>query len=233
MLSNEISLECKLASEKIESSRLRLEVLNDDEYQARKKGIPFSRFNEQHLADSQYENDAKYFDGLVTDLIYAVRYAKDSVGLLRMSKKEGELGTTSLITLTDESEVTVAMEDRSSFEQLDMICQSASFYTSSRPEMASLSRAQLIDLFAKKNGLSPGLFALTPQEQLRIGNEVTNLLLARLGSYEQVSKLMDKDSHLLLSDLGISDENTNIDLLMNNTPKSLEKYKPNLDGDAK
>jgi hypothetical protein len=224
MISNEISLECTTTSLKLEESRKRIEILDNEEYQARKQGVAFTKFKEHNLADAQYENDAKYFDGLVTDLIYAIRYAKESVALLR---KDKELSATSLITLAEAGEVEVSMEDRSSFEQLDMICQSATHYVSSRPEKASLNRTQLIDLFAKKNGLSPGLFALTPQEQLMIGNEITNLLLARLGSYEQVAKLMDKDSQLLLSDLGISDEDTNIELLISNTHNGLEHQKQN------
>ncbi|MGA4607754.1 hypothetical protein, partial [Pseudoalteromonas maricaloris] len=78
----------------------------------------------------------------------------------------------------------------------------------SRPENASLNRSQFIDLFASKNGFAPSMFRLSQKQQIEVGNQITNLLFARLGSYEKVSELIDKTSDITLKDLGIEKQST-------------------------
>ncbi|WP_351089407.1 VPA1269 family protein [Shewanella sp. S1-49-MNA-CIBAN-0167] len=217
MLSNEISLECKAASLRMEEMRQEIEILEDMEYQAMKAGEHFKDASKLKLSESHYQSEATRFDGLATDMIMAVRFAINSIELLNDSSSGNK--STSLITRLSQPELTLSLEEESNYSQFDMVCQSASYYQSARPKTAAMSRSQLLDLFARKNGFSPGMFALTEKQQVAVGNQVTNLLLARLGSFERVTELMDKDSYIKLEDLGIapySDTSIELECLIEN-----------------
>ena len=201
MLVNEISLECKAAAIRIEDLREEIDVLEHEQYEAKKMKKLYSPHKLQ-IAESTYQQEVTRFDGLTIDMIKAVRLSHQSISLLNSAKSDG---STQLITQYDNGEAQIELNEVSHYLHLDTICQSAEFYQSSRPELANPQRSQLIDMFARKNGLEPGLFALKPKEQIAIGNQVTKLLLARLGSYERLSQVMDKDSGITLKDLGISD----------------------------
>jgi hypothetical protein len=217
MLANEISLECKAASMRIEQMRQEIEILEDTEYQAIKSDEPFKDASRLMILESHYQSEAKRFDGLANDMIMAVRFAMSSIELLNKPLPDDH--SASLITTQSKPELVLTLEEESNYTQLDMVCQSASYYQSARPQTAAMSRSQLLDLFAKKNGFSPGMFALTEKQQITVGNHVSNLLLARLGSYEQVSELMDKNSQITLKDLGIlpySDTSMELEFLIQN-----------------
>jgi len=204
MLVNEISLECKAAAIRIEDHREKIDVLEHEQYEAKKMKKTYSPHKLQ-IAESTYQQEVTRFDGLTIDMIKAVRLSHQSISLLNSAKSDG---STQLITQYDNGEAQIELNEVSHYLHLDTICQSAEFYQSSRPELANPQRSQLIDIFARKNGLEPGFFALTPKEQIAIGNQVTKLLLARLGSYKRLSQVMDKDSGVTLKDLGISDAST-------------------------
>jgi hypothetical protein len=204
MLVNEVSLECKAAAIRIEDLREEIDVLENEEYEAKRMNKAYSRHKLQ-IAESTYQQEVTRFDALTIDMIKAVRLSQESISLLNRAESDGG---TQLITQLDNGEAKIELNEVSHYLQLDTICQSAEFYQSSRPELASPQRTQLIDSFARKNGIEPGLFDLTPKQQVAIGNQITKLLLARLGSYERLSQVMDKNSTITLKDLGISDVST-------------------------
>ncbi|MEZ8636977.1 VPA1269 family protein [Vibrio cyclitrophicus] len=206
MLCNEISLECKASANVMGQLRDELDNLEDEQYTAKRNGEIFTKTHQLSLTASHYEQEVTKFDGLTLDLIVAIRLFMNSVELLnRKIKGENETKGLSLITLDDESAIQAQMNEVSDFIHLDMICQSASIHQSARPRNASLARSQLLDLFAKKNGLYPSMFLLSEKQQLAIGNEITQLLRARTGSWEKVEELMDKESVITLKDLGIKE----------------------------
>jgi Putative integrase/Integrase repeat unit len=205
LLSNEISLECKASAATMEETRERVEVLEDEQYQAKKANQVFTHSHELSLATSHLEQEELRFDNLTCDLISAIRLFLNSITLLNRKMKGGHSAEKQSLLVQDENNsIEAQVSEVSNFIHMDMVCQSAAFYQSSRPKNASLARTQILDLFAKKNGLSPNIFTLSEPQQLAIGNEMTQMLRARLGTWDKVNQLMDKDSDIGLLDLGIN-----------------------------
>jgi hypothetical protein len=209
MLTNEIALECKAGAFEVESLITKIQVMEDEEYRATKAGEPFLKQHELSLSESHYEQEATRFDGMTCDLISIVRLSMNSIALLnRKIKGSKETDGLSLVTTSSQDEIMFQLGEASDFMQLDMVCHSASYYQSSHPKNANLARTQFLDLFARKNGLAPGMFMLNERQQLEVGNELTKFVHARTGSWDKVNQLMNKEEHITLKELGIDDDET-------------------------
>ena len=57
----------------------------------------------------------------------------------------------------------------------------------------------MLDALADINGLSPAMYRLSEKQQLLIGNQITELLKSRIGSWEKIDDLITGD--LFLADL--------------------------------
>jgi hypothetical protein len=224
LLSNEISLECKVSADNMEKLSGKVEVLLVEQYQAKKANQIFTHSYELSLATSHHEQEETRFDSLTCDLISAIRFFLNSVSLLNKKIKDKKTTKDFKLLVQDESNAIEAqVSEVSNFIHLDMVCQAASYFQSSRPKNASLARTQILDLFAQRNGLSPNIFALSEDQQLAIGNEMTQMLRARVGSWEKVDQLMDKESDISLQDLGIALAETE-DLKILFAGKSLKEH---------
>jgi hypothetical protein len=62
----------------------------------------------------------------------------------------------------------------------------------------------MIDKMMVENGIQPQLFLLSEEEQLAVGNQLTELMLTRLKGWENVDRLMD--GSLTLKDLSIDNQ---------------------------
>ena len=225
LLSNEISLECKVNADIVEDLRDHINTLEDEEYAADVADEPFIGEFDLNLARSHYEQACTKFDGLVCDLIRVVRLAMSSIELLnRKIKGEEETSELSLITSSTEADVSIQLSESTDYILTDIICRSSAYYQSANPKHANYSRTQMIDLFARKNGLTPGLFALTEKQQIEAGNEMSRLLRARTGSWDRVGELMDKENTITLNELGIDDKATIdcLSLLFEGKPPSIQ-----------
>lgn len=203
LLVNEISLECNSSSLRIAKFGDEIDLLEKEKFTAKKLGHPFDKQHQLNTAESNYQQEVTYFDNFNVDMISLIRLSFSAIELINRREPNTSDKSLLLITQLDEEELKIQLSETSDYLHLDIICQSAVYYQSSRPEKANINRSQLIDMFATKNGLMPGMFALTPEKQIEVGNEVTNMLLARLGSYEKLSDAMDKQSLITLEDLGI------------------------------
>ncbi|WP_257173417.1 VPA1269 family protein [Colwellia sp. M166] len=222
MIANEISLECKAGSIQVESLRNEIEIMEDEEYQAIKKGKPFLKQYELSLAESHYEQEVTRFDALTCDLVSIIRLSMNSVQLLNRKINGDDENSSLSLVATNQGEVEFQLSETSDFIQLDMVCHSASYYQSSHPKNANIARTQFLDLFARKNGLSPGMFMLDERQQLEVGNELTKFIFARTGSWDKVSTLMDKDEKITLKELGFDDDETQQGLTLLLEGKSLK-----------
>ncbi|MCD1588596.1 hypothetical protein K7H09_21560 [Halomonas sp. IOP_14] len=225
MLCNEITLECKAASIVIDELRQKIDTLEDEQYQKLREKQDFTGSHEIALTEAHYEQEVTRFDSLVCDLIVAIRLSMNSINILNSSINDSTKSPHhNLITTDQDAGVFLNFPEVSNFLHVDMVCQSASYHQSSRPQKATLVRTQLLDLFARKNGLSPGLFALSERQQLEIGNEITKMLRSRLGGWDAVSELMDKDAVITLEDLQIEEGaiKEGLQLMFNGqTPKAI------------
>lgn len=108
-----------------------------------------------------------------------------------------------LLASADLAEITTAMTECSSFDIYNSICQHAIVYPASTVPIASLRRGRLLDAMLTRNHRQPIFAALTDQETLSAGNELVNLLYARLDSREAAQVI---EGRRMLRAAGIGEE---------------------------
>lgn len=76
------------------------------------------------------------------------------------------------------------LEQATKFDVYNNICQHATIYPATTVPTASLRRGRLLDAMLARNHRAPVFAELTDAQVLDVGNEVVNLLYARLGDRE-------------------------------------------------
>ncbi|WP_434939398.1 gamma-mobile-trio integrase GmtZ [Shewanella sp. HL-SH8] len=89
--------------------------------------------------------------------------------------------------------VNVEISEVSGFQQLSEVCENAELYHSCTDEQAVTRRSQALDKMLVKNGITPHFLHLNEAEQLVVGNQMTQLMLSRLKSWEKIDRLIDGD----------------------------------------
>jgi hypothetical protein len=121
-----------------------------------------------------------------------------------------------------EFEVSFELDDVSGFQQLSEVCENAELYHSCSDELAVTRRSQALDKMLLQNGLSPQFVFLSEEQQLAVGNQMTQLMLTRLQSWEKIDKLIN--GSLVLNDFteaeGLSTRDIK-ELFANSTPLKL------------
>lgn len=112
-------------------------------------------------------------------------------------------------------EVVLAFEETSFFHQLSEVCENAQIYVSAKADLALTTRSQHLDRLLQLNQLQPTFFSLDKRQQLAIGNQVTQYLLARLGTWDNLDAIVE--GRLLMRDLPANQRLTerSLQLLLN------------------
>jgi len=221
-LSNEILLyannqfkhyaELKTQSEQIKQ---KISGLDEMEYEAVKSGGSFNAADRNVLevelrkGHSESEAAAKKLDVLMCEVqavSYFINQCKSLVN--KQIQEPGAVGTTDLIVLPG-NELELAIEEASPFRQLSEVCENALIYESASADMAVAPRSQMIDKMMLFNGLKPILFTLDKKQQLVIGNQLSNLLMSRLKTWDRLDAVID--CRLSLRDLIDSEQITQED----------------------
>ncbi|KCX36194.1 phage integrase family protein [Acinetobacter sp. 263903-1] len=110
------------------------------------------------------------------------------------------------------------MEEVGHYQQLQEVCENAVIYKSCNADQAIYPRTQLIDKMALFNEIMPSLFMLSKEQQLIAGNQIFNLLMSRLKSWDKVQKVMD--GKIKLVELAESEQilKSEIELILHNSP---------------
>ena len=96
----------------------------------------------------------------------------------------------SLLT-SSEAELQLELEEVNYYQQLQEVCENATIYQSASAENAILPRTQIIDRMAVFNNIAPSLFLMTEEEQLRVGNELHQLLTSRLKTWDKIEQVIN------------------------------------------
>ena len=207
---------------KIESQ---LGVLEREEYIANKTMRSFTKQNERSRLEvelrnheSQYESAAKKLDMLLCDLQSAYAHIRRCHTLINGLSGDSKLA---LIT-TNKAELVVEMEEVSHYQQLQEVCNNAVIYRSCSADKAIYPRTQILDKMAIFNNMMPQLFTLSKDQQLRAGNQIFNLFMSRLKSWEKIQKIID--CQVKLDDLNESERisKSDIELILTTTVHRLE-----------
>ena len=233
-LSNEISLQAnhqaaqynKLQS-KSDTLTNEVDILDEAEYDAIKSNHDFdsTKRNELQLhlrkVQSEVESAAKKLDMFLTDLQAAIRLIKQSHALINQILNQDESTISTQLVTDSDHELHLSINETSYFQQLCEVCENAEIYESASGDIATLPRSQLLDKMAALNKLQPRFFTLNHKQQLIVGNQMVNLLLARLKTWANVDALID--GRIQLEDLPENERISRRDLEMLFKPQMLQK----------
>ncbi|SFQ34984.1 gamma-mobile-trio integrase GmtZ, partial [Enterovibrio norvegicus] len=152
---------------------------------------------ERHKLNSEIETRAKKIDLYLCDMNFVHKHIDDC----RTLAKSHPISPNKKLQLVVPAsfEVSMDLDDVSCFHQLSEVCENAEIYHSCSDEIAIHQRSQILDRMLINNQIEPKLMFLSEQEQLSVGNQLTELMLSRLKSWENVDKVID--GSLLLTDL--------------------------------
>lgn len=108
-----------------------------------------------------------------------------------------------LFASADLADIATAMAECSTFDVCNSICQHASVYPAPTVPTATLRRGRLLDAMLSRNHRQPIFATLSDSEALAAGNELVNLLYARLGTREAQQVIEGKR---MLQAVGIGEE---------------------------
>ena len=128
------------------------------------------------------------------------------------------------------------MQESTRFEAFNSVCQMAVAYPAEKAiPIANLRRSKLLDAMLSRNGCKPVFASLSDEEAMAVGNQLSTLLLAKLGRVEAANLIegrrmlegsgIFKDVQLMVqshSELGFIPANATIQPVC---PKELPKPK--------
>ena len=202
-LCSEVNYEAKESGKRMEKYRLEKEKLELLQHFARKDDLPFEYEAKLNNIQNLYLQETVKFDALSQDAVLIALMGCRCDTLLKGESEHSDKKGHQLIAIEGNPILGIRLDDVSEFAQMTEICQNAELYSCSNPSRVLPKRTQMLDIFALKNGLSPALFQLSDEDQLKVGNQITSIMLNRLkGSWSEIDRLMD--GSVSLKDLGLS-----------------------------
>ncbi|WP_397471156.1 VPA1269 family protein [Rheinheimera sp.] len=194
----------------------KIEVISHKQYREKLVGEQYSQLvteksalqEKRRLINSELETRSKKIDPLIIDMnaIHRlVRACRLVIEKMNLSAKNAY----QLIVSADIS-LETSLEENSWFYQLTEVCENAELFQSCSDDLALAPRSQAIDRLLQFNDMKPQMMFLTEEEQLIVGNQLTQLLLTRLKSWDKLDRLMDNE--LTFKDLPAEERLTTIDL---------------------
>jgi len=233
-LSNEISLQANHQATQYNELQLKadslvneIDILDEAEYDAIRSNKNFDDTKRSELQihlrkiQSEVESSAKKLDVFLTDLQAATRLLKQSHALINQTENKDKSNNKLQLVAYADHELHISIDETSYFQQLCEVCENAEIYESASGDTATLPRSQLLDKMAMLNKLQPRFFTLTQKQQLIVGNQMVNLLLARLKTWTNVDALIE--GRIRLEDLPENERISRRDLKMLFKPQMFQK----------
>ncbi|WOD12945.1 VPA1269 family protein [Pseudomonas sp. NyZ704] len=198
-LANELALEIHAESARFQGYAAEVERLEQAFYDACQTDQPDTQGTKRKQASANQQQSAAKLDGLLNDYAAVNHYVQGCLKLINESEQSGDSeNSVRLIAAGDFAVVGVSFEEsKTQYHLLAEVCQNATIYQSANPSRAVPLIAQAIDRMAENNNLAPAMFRLTDKQKLAVINELNQLLLQRLGSWEKIDDLFAGDLMLL------------------------------------
>ncbi|MBF4396134.1 hypothetical protein, partial [Vibrio anguillarum] len=100
--------------------------------------------------------------------------------------------------------LSISISEVSKHRALAEVCENAEIFLSANATTALPRRSQSLDKMLSNNNMQPQLFKLSEEMQLHVGNQITQLMLARLNGWGNINRVLDGELPLDL--LGSSDD---------------------------
>ncbi|WP_339535528.1 gamma-mobile-trio integrase GmtZ [Pseudomonas hunanensis] len=211
-LGNEISLATTLQFDHIHE----MEILNDeleeraakcrnDQHDIEMAGGTYDATELDEIESEIESNDgqisaaSRISDMYLSDMNAIKRLIEQCQAVLNERIESGDSSATTLLIVHEDQEIVLEFEETSFFHQLSEVCENAQIYVSAKADLALSTRTNHLDRLLQLNDLQPTFFRLDKRQQLAIGNQVTQFLLARLGTWDKLDAIVD--GRLLMRDL--------------------------------
>lgn len=171
--------------------------------------------------ESEYETAAKKLDMLLCDIQSAYSHITKCHQLINNNALSENSDKLSLIT-TENAELILEFEEVSHYQQLQEVCENAVIYKSCNADQAIYPRTQLIDKMALFNEIMPSLFMLSKDQQLIAGNQIFQLLMHRLKSWDKIQKVIDGEIKLVELSESEQISKSEIELILHHSPTLIE-----------
>lgn len=198
-LANEISLEIYTESGRFDSFSNLVRELEYEYYDVIEKGgVDIKQWERKRATANEQQSGGK-LDGLLNDYARLNHFIQSCLALMNQRNDDAKPSEhLTLVVAGDLEDIGLAIcESKGQYHLLAEICQNASIYQSTNPSRAIPLISQAIDRMAENNQLKPAMFRLTDDQKLKIINELNQLLLSRLGSWERIDDLFSGDLMLL------------------------------------
>ena len=201
-ISNEVILEINTSRKEYHELENQIQELEDQRFDLESAGLPFKKHYKLKQMTAAFEEKAKKLDVLATDFQHLYRYISQSTKLLNSN----ESGKKQLIVSDRYIEIEMLLEEqRTEFRLLAEVCSNAEIYSSSSCSRALPLLTQMLDRVVAVNGLSPSMFRLTEEQQLKAANQVVKLIMESVQyNWHTADQLIN--GQLMLEELGIKPE---------------------------
>jgi len=191
-LANELSLEVRTISNEYSHHEACIKCLEDEKYDYECEGKSFLKKGELSKAHCHFEEKAAKLDVLLCDLFSTNKFIKQSIALINEQKTDSD--GQQLIVSDSFTNFELRLEEcKTDFRLLTQVCENASIYSGASASRALPKRSQMLDQLADMNGLRPVMYRLTEEQQLIVGNQLTNLLISRIESWENIDRILAGD----------------------------------------
>lgn len=149
--------------------------------------------------NSEMEVVAKRIDLYCTDIQYCVRHLRRCNEIIKITPDSNNFKSNLQMVIQSELDMELEAKESSYFHQLCEVCENAEIYQACSGKLAVTPRSQFLDRLSLNNGMVPKLFTLPEKTQHLIGNQMVELLMSRLRSWEKLDDLID--GRMTLADL--------------------------------
>ncbi|UUZ69444.1 integrase family protein [Polaromonas sp. P2-4] len=202
---NQVSYEATECSSRFVGFEQEIRVLEDARAECDQSGRIFTQSKELERAYQRYESEGDKANKLLTGLQACEVLITRSIEIANLKDKDG----VRLVACGMISDIQYALTETSSeIHQLEVLCENAVIFPEVDASKAALRRSQILDAMLQMNGKPPIFFRLTPDQQLKVGNEVMKLIQARTGSLKNAVEFAE--GRRMLMDLGILEETVNL-----------------------
>ncbi|MCU8072232.1 VPA1269 family protein [Shewanella sp. SM32] len=188
-----------LLEKELDDTVTKIDILSHQIYQQKSQSTQTSILegeklklqSERRKLNSEIEIKAKKMDLYMGDMNALHKHLFNCQSIINQGSASEE-SKLQLIVPRDFS-VNFEINEVSAFQQLSEVCENAELYHSCTDEQAVIRRSQSLDKMLIKNGITPHFLHLNETEQLNVGNQMTQLMLSRLKSWEKIDRLIDGD----------------------------------------
>lgn len=199
---NEISEAKQYVSNKMLHINAEIEALDEEIFllEDSSKIVPPDVKMKQKRLNNLLESEQIRLDMLSCDFLSIFRLVDQSLQLLNQVASIDS----KIPMIMNAPKLSISISEVSKHRALAEVCENAEIFLSANATTALPRRSQSLDKMLSNNNMQPQLFKLSEEMQLHVGNQITQLMLARLNGWGNINRVLDGELPLDL--LGSSDD---------------------------